>query len=145
MFNFDLNTIETHLKNAKIAQVGFAADFNAARKKSVQSPTLYVLPLDDNYDDVSSVTGEDEYIATEIFAVMIVMPCVAGNVNSDSQIKTLRGKVKQAIAGCAFAPWQPIKLHRGRTVELSRETNNLIYQCQFKVTGNLTVSTKVIV
>ncbi|SFD55127.1 phage tail terminator protein [Pseudoalteromonas denitrificans] len=144
MFNFDLNKIDKVLRDAKIARVGFAADFNAARKKGVQSPTLYVLPLDDNYDDAGSVTGEDEYIVTEIFAVMIVLPCLAGNKNSDTEIKTLRSKVKQAIAGCAFSPWQPIKLHRGRTVELSRETNNLIYQCQFKVVGNVTVKTKVI-
>lgn len=143
MFNFDLNLIETLLKNAGMAHVGFAADFNEARKRAVQMPTLFVLPLDEQFEEVTSVTGLDEYLASEVIAVMIVIPCHTGNANSDKQIKTLRDQVKNTVAGCQFTGWEPIKLHRGRTVELNRETNNLIYQCQFKVNGNITVSTKV--
>lgn len=142
-FNFDLNQVEQLLKSAGFARVGFAADFSEARKRASQTPTLYVLPLDEQYQDVASVTGLDEYIANEIFAVMIVIPCLSGNASSDQHIKNLRDQVKNAVAGCEFSPWQPIKLHRGRNVELNRETNNLIYQCQFSVTGNITVNTKV--
>ncbi|OHU85525.1 MULTISPECIES: phage tail terminator protein [Pseudoalteromonas] len=142
MFNFDLNHIENALKRERIANVGMAADFNEARKRPVQSPQLYVLPLDEDYDQAQSITGQDEYTITEIFAVMIVIPCIRGNKKSDEQIKQLRGQVKQAIAGLTFKPWQPIQLHRGRIVELNHATNNLIYQCQFKVTGHITVTTK---
>lgn len=142
MFNFDLNKIEVVLKTAKIAKVGFSADFSEARKRAVQGPVLYVLPLDEDYELAQSVTGQDEYKITEIFAVMIVTPCKSGNKQSDEHIKHLRDKVKTVIAGLTFKPWEPIQLHRGRIVELSRDTNNLIYQCQFKVAGFTTVTPK---
>ena len=139
-FNFDLKRIETLLKASNHAEVGFAADFNDARKNAVHAPVLFVLPLDEQYEEVSSVTGLDEYNSTEIFAVMIVIPCAVSNALADEQIKELRDQVKETIAGCQFESWQPIKLHRGRTVEFNRDTGNLIYQCQFQVTGHLTIN-----
>jgi len=75
--------------------------------------------------------------------VMIVIPCLTGNATSNAEIKELRGQVKEAIAGCQFQGWDPIKLDKGRTIELNKETNNLIYQCQFSVTVIHTVTVKV--
>ncbi|MBS3796676.1 MULTISPECIES: hypothetical protein [unclassified Pseudoalteromonas] len=143
-FNFDLKRVETLLKEANFARVGFASDFNQARKTPVQSPCLYVIGIDDNNEETTAITGEDEYRVNDIFAVMIVIPCLAANATTDQQIKELRNQVKATLAGVAFLPWEPIKLNRSRIVELNRETNNLIYQCQFSVKGTLTVKTKVI-
>ncbi|MCF2855919.1 hypothetical protein L1286_00420 [Pseudoalteromonas sp. SMS1] len=142
MFNFDLNHIEKALNNARIAKVGFAQDFNQARSKPVQAPLLYVLPLDEDYQPTNSITGQDEYTVTELFAVMIVIPCLSANRKTDQHIETLREQVKTALAGLTFAPYEPIKLHRGRMVELNVQTNNLIYQCQFSVSGHITINTK---
>lgn len=142
-FNFDLNHVSNLLKADNAAGVGFAADFNDARSRSVHAPVLFVLPLDEQFKDTTSITGTDEYISTEIFAVMIVIPSATSNSLADEQINTLRDKVKHAVAGAQFGHWQPIKLHRGRVVEFNKETGNLIYQCQFSVSGHLIVNTKV--
>lgn len=143
-FNFDLNNIETLLSQTIVnATVGFASDFNHVREHAVHSAQLFVLPLADDNTNTNEVHGLDEYQIKDVFAVMIVIPCSAGNAHSDMQIKQLRSDVKTALAGCQFAGWNPIKLDKGRTIELSKQTNNLIYQCQFSVTGLHTVTVKV--
>lgn len=142
-FNFDLNNVETLLKNETLIEVGFAADFNDARSRSVHAPVLFVLPLDEQFKEADSVTGQDEYNSTEIFAVMILIPSAASNQLANDDINQLRDKVKAAVAGVQFSNWEPIKLHRGRVVESNHDTGNLIYQCQFAVSTNLTVKTRV--
>ncbi|AOT08254.1 phage tail terminator protein [Pseudoalteromonas luteoviolacea] len=142
MFNFDLNHIESALTKARIAKVGFAPDFNQARSKPVHTPLLYVLPLDEDYQSTNSITGQDEYAVNELFAVMIVVPCHIANRQTDTQIEQLRERVKAALAGLTVTPYEPIKLHRGRMVELNQQTKNLIYQCQFSVSGHITINTK---
>jgi len=143
-FNFDLNKVETVLKQSAIsATLGFSSDFNEVRKRAVHSSHLFVLPLAEDNQNTNQVPGLDEYQVHETFAVMIVIPCLTGNATSNAEIKELRGQVKEAIAGCQFEGWDPIKLDKGRTVELNKETNNLIYQCQFSVTGIHTVTVKV--
>jgi hypothetical protein len=142
MFNFDLNKIESVLKRERIAHVGEAADLNELRAKPVQTATLIVLPLDEDNEHTGSVTGEDTYKVTEIFAVVIVLPTRAGNRQSVQLLNELRERIKTALAGLAFDGYEPIKLHRGRIVEMNRETKNLIYQCQFVVTGYTTVTAR---
>lgn len=142
-FNFDLNNIETLLSNTVLnATVGFASDFNYVREHAVHSAQLFVLPLADDNINTNEVPGLDEYQVKDVFAVMIVIPCSAGNATTDEQIKQLRSDVKTAVAGCQYAGWDAIKLDKGRTIELSKKTNNLIYQCQFSVTGLHTVAVR---
>ncbi len=143
-FNFDLNNIETLLSSTVFnASVEFASDFNHVREHAVHSAQLFVLPLADDNTNTNEVHGMDEYQVKDVFAVMIVIPCAAGNAHSDAQVKQLRSDVKAAIAGCQYPGWDPIKLDKGRTIELNKKTNNLIYQCQFSVTGLHTVTVKV--
>lgn len=143
-FNFDLTNIETLLAQSGIsAVVGFASDFNHVREHAVHSAQLFVLPLADDNLNTNDVPGLDEYLVKDVFAVMIVIPCAAGNAHSDVQIKQLRTEVKAVVAGCQYPEWNPIKLDKGRTIELNKQTNNLIYQCQFSVTGIHTVTVKV--
>jgi ribosomal protein S13 len=143
-FNFDLNHVEALLKRETTIDVGFAADFNDARARSVHAAMLFVLPLDEQFKEITTVTGLDEYEATEIFAVMIVIPSATSNALADDQINQLRDEVKKCVAGAVFQGWQPVKLHRGRVVEFNKDTGNLIYQCQFSVSGHLTVNTRVV-
>lgn len=143
-FNVDLNKVEDLLKKESHTHVGFAADFNDVRRRSAQAATLFVLPLDEQFTEADSVTGQDEYLAKEMFAVMILIPVVAANAEADEQIKSLRQEVKTILAGATFAGYEPIKLNRGRVVELNKDTGNLIYQCQFSIECNLTVTTRVI-
>lgn len=143
-FNLDLNAIEQRLKmdlNGQ-AHVGFASDFNAVRAQGVQMPTLFVLALDEDYKAADEVTGETTLKLNELFAVMIVLPVMVGNANSDLQIKTLRGLVRQSLTGVVPAGWSPILPHRGRLVELNRDTNNLIYQAQFMTERLIDVTTR---
>lgn len=142
MFEFDLNKVEAALKNASFCKLGVAASFNSVRKKPVQSASMYVLSIDEDYQKAVSINGVDEYNCTELFAVMIVIPCSAANRNANEQIRTLKNKVKQALAGLVIDDFDPIELHRSRIVEFNQDTNNLIYQCQFRVTGYLTVEAK---
>lgn len=132
-FNLDLNRIEQHLKTElqRKCTVGFASDFNQVRKTPVQTATLFVLPLDEDFQPLSEVPGERQLNMSELFAVMIVLPVKSSNRTSDELIKTLRGEVWEALVGATLPGWEPIMPHRGRLVELNRETNNLIYQCQF--------------
>jgi len=142
-FNFDLNRVEALLKRETTIDVGFAADFNDARSRSVHASMLFVLPLDEQFKETTSVTGLDEYDFTEIFGVMIVIPSAVSNALADEHINKLRDEVKKCVAGVQFEGWQPIKLHRGRVVEFNKDTGNLIYQGQFSVSCHLTVNTKV--
>ena len=143
-FNFDLNHVENLLKTESDIHVGFAADFNDVRSRSAQVATLFVLPLDEQFTESESVNGQSEYLAKEMFAVMILIPVMAANEEADEQIKRLRNDVKSILAGATFAGYLPIKLNRGRVVELNKDTGNLIYQCQFSIESNLTVTTRVI-
>ncbi|MCF7512961.1 hypothetical protein L3V43_05000 [Pseudoalteromonas sp. L23] len=140
-FNFDLNKVERLLKQLNL-RVGAAADFNEVRNNPIQTASVFVLPLDDDYAPEDAVTGQQVYNITELFAVMIVIPCHGGNQYANNQIAELRNKIKAALAGVKFDDWQPIAPHRGRIVEFNSTTNTLIYQCQFKVTGYVTVNAR---
>ncbi|WP_419147525.1 phage tail terminator protein [Pseudoalteromonas 'SMAR'] len=140
-FNFDLNKVEKHLSRLNL-RVGAAADFNEVRNNPIQTASVFVLPLDDDYAPEDAVTGQQIYNITELFAVMIVIPCHGGNQRANDHIAQLRNLIKAELAGVKFGDWQPIEPHRGRIVEFNHKTNTLIYQCQFKVTGYVTVNTR---
>ncbi|ALU41937.1 hypothetical protein [Pseudoalteromonas rubra] len=141
-FNFDLNQIEAALNRAGI-KTHYAADFSEARRKPVQNTLFCVLPLDDDYELASSINGQDEYQVTDIFAVMIIVPVRVANRQADAEVRKAREQVKHTLAGLTIPPYEPIKLHRGRIVEFNPDTKNLIYQCQFSVSGLVTVNAKV--
>lgn len=142
---FDLTKVEQRLKaQLSTARVGFAADFNSARSQSVQSASVYVLPIAQQHKEVSCVNSEQEYQLTETFAVMIVLPCFASNQSTVAQLQVVRDEVDAALEGVAFLPFTPIAPDQSRLVELNQQTNNLIFQSQFSVSGLKTVTTNVV-
>ena len=143
-FNLDLNRIETELQSlaAQAITLGHASDFNQARQTGAQVATVYVLPLDERYQDADVLTGLCEQQLFETFAVMCVVPCHGGNRVADGQVNTLRDRVKAALSGLVIDDWEPITPDRGRLVEFNRQTNNLIYQCQFKTSRTVRFATR---
>ncbi|MEC8325913.1 MAG: hypothetical protein VX100_07440 [Pseudomonadota bacterium] len=139
MQDFDLKLVEETLASSAIAHVDYAASFNAARQSGVHTSTFYVLSVTDDFKERSSTSSLDIYDATHTFAVMIVIPCMAGNFETEERIKNLVRQVREEITGKVYLDYQAVKLAKGQLVELNTKTNNYIYQQNFKVSGYLQV------
>lgn len=136
VYNLDLNVIETVLKTAEF-NVKPAMNMPALLRSAVQRNTTFVLPLDEQAEDFDEIGGIDvSQYSMEQFAVVGVFRAAGSSSGSlaGNELLTWRDQVKTALIGLMIQPFEPITFQAGRLIEVSKETQNVVYQLQFKTT-----------
>ncbi|SHH40010.1 hypothetical protein SAMN05216361_0043 [Marisediminitalea aggregata] len=136
VYNLDLNVIETVLKTAGF-NVKPAMSMPALLRSAVQRNTTFVLPLDEEAHDFDEIGGIDvSQYSMEQFAVVGVFRASGNSSGSvaGNELLTWRNQVKTTLIGLMVEPFAPITFQAGRLIEVNKETQNVVYQLQFKTT-----------
>lgn len=144
MFNLDLTLIETRLKHHGL-HVQPALVMPNLTSNPLTKDTVFVMLLEDRADTGDVLGGYDiQQYTKETFAVIVGVRS-PGNVTGTSatnKMKVLVDTIKDALIGLIIDDFEPIEYEIGRMIEVNRQTQNVLYQLQFKTAHTVVTQVK---
>jgi hypothetical protein len=138
-FNLDLSRVETLLKEQKM-HVQSALVMPGLLKAPLQRDTVFVLQLQDDAAPSAETGGMDvQQYTTDRFAVVLGLRAAGDStgVTASTNLAEARTKVKSTLIGAIFGVWEPVEFEGGKIIEVNRETQNILYQMQFKTAATI--------